>query len=281
MVELGGFDGKLSGLAGKVAVVTGAGRMRSIGRPIALSLARAGVRLVLTGSGRPADQYPEDEQATGWRDIASVADEVRVAGSEALELVSDVTNPDAVAMLVERTRAEFGRVDYVINNAGAARGADRVPVVDLDLSNWHKVMDVNLHGTFYMCRAFGRELVAQGEGGAVINLSSIAGKRFPPNSAAYAASKAGIQALTACMAQEVGRHGIRVNAVCPGIVDTYRMDDLGRDASWQRLIDRLIPLGRAGTGDDVAALVTFLCSDQGSWITGQAYNVDGGTVVQH
>lgn len=210
-----------------------------------------------------------------------MADEIRSVGTEALELVSDVANPEAIDRVVARTKAEFGRVDYVINNAGAARGPDRVPVAELELANWHKVMDVNLHGTFYMCRSFGRELIAQGEGGAIINISSIAGKRFPPNSAAYAASKAAIQALTACMAQEIGRHGVRVNAVCPGIVDTYRMDDLGREASWQQLIDRLIPLGRAGTGDDIASLVTFLCSDQGAWITGQAYNVDGGTVVQH
>lgn len=118
MVELETFDGRPSGLAGKVAVVTGAGRMRSIGRPIALSLARAGTRVVLTGSGRQADQYPEDEQAAGWRDIGSVADEIRAVGSEALELVSGVSNPEAVERLVERTRAEFGRVDFVINNAG-------------------------------------------------------------------------------------------------------------------------------------------------------------------
>lgn len=271
----------MEGLKGKVAVVTGAGRMRSIGRPIATAFARAGVAVVLTGSGRPPERYPDDEKAAGWRDIASVAEEVRAAGAEALELISDVADPQAVEELVGRTLDRFGRVDFIVNNAGAARGTDRVPVVDLSVEDWHRVMDVNLHGTFYMSRAFGRALVEQDEGGAIVNISSIAGKLLPPNTAAYAASKAGIQALTACMAREMGQHNIRVNAICPGVIDTYRMDDIDRGTAWQQLIDTMIPLGRAGSGDDIAAMVLFLCSREGSWITGQAYNVDGGSAVQH
>src|SRR6478609_9590469 len=116
--SLGGFDGK-------VAVVTGAGRMRSIGRPIAVELARAGANVVLTGTGRDPSMYPDDEKAAGWRDIDSVADECRV---------------------LER----FGRVDILVNNAGAARADDRVPVTDLDPVLWHKVIDVNLTGTYLM-----------------------------------------------------------------------------------------------------------------------------------
>ena len=273
-------DRTLTGLNGKVAVVTGAGRMRSIGRPIAVDLAAAGCKVVLTGTGRAPEHYPEDEQTAGWRDIESVAEEVEAAGGEALTLVSDVADADAVALLVQRTLDAFGRVDFVVNNAGAARGADRVPVVDLDPAEWHKVINVNLNGTFYMSRAFGQALIEQGEGGAIINISSIAGKMLPPNTAAYAASKAGIQALSASMSREVGRHGIRVNTICPGIIDTYRMDDVGRGDAWDAML-KMIPLGRAGTGEDIAHMVTFLCSEQGSWITGQAYNVDGGTVVQH
>ena len=270
---------QLTGLEGKVAVVTGAGRMRSIGRPIAVELARAGCDVVVTGSGRPADRYPDDEKAAGWRDVESVADEVRALGRRALPAVSDVSDPAAVDALVEQVISEFGRVDIIINNAGAARGADRVPVVDLDVALWHTVIDVNLNGTFYMSRAFGRRLVDQGWGGSIVNISSVAGKIMGPSTAAYSASKAGIHALTCSMASELGRDKVRVNAVCPGVIDTFRLDDIPRGEPWEALVKRSIPLGRAGSGEDIAWMVVYLCSDQGSWITGQLYTVDGGTVT--
>jgi 3-oxoacyl-[acyl-carrier protein] reductase len=268
----------LTGLDGKVAVVTGAGRMRSIGRPIALELARSGCDVVLTGTGRAPERYPDDEKAAGWRDIESVADEVRALGRRALPVVSDVSDAAAVDELAAKVVRELGQVDFVINNAGAARGEDRVPVIDLAADAWRKVIEVNLNGTFYMSHAFGRILVDQGRGGAIVNISSIGGKMMAARTAAYAASKAGIHALTAAMSQEVGPNGIRVNAVCPGIIDTYRMDDVPRGAAWDGMIAKQVPLGRAGTGDDIAWMVAYLCSDQGSWITGQFYTVDGGTL---
>lgn len=268
----------LTGLEGKVAVVTGAGRMRSIGRPIAVALARAGCDIVLTGTGRDPSRYPDDEKDAGWRDIDSVADEVRAEGRQALPVVSDVTDAASIQHLVARTLEELGRVDIVVNNAGAARGEDRVPIVDLDVAEWQKVIDVNLNGTFLMSKYFGKQLVEAGNGGSIVNISSIAGKVWPANSGAYASSKAGIQALTAAMAAEVGAYGIRVNAICPGIIDTFRMDDLGRGAEWDTMVRARIPLGRAGTGEDVAHQVVYLCSDEGAWITGQSYTVDGGTV---
>jgi NAD(P)-dependent dehydrogenase (short-subunit alcohol dehydrogenase family) len=271
-------DLALTGLEGKVAVVTGAGRMRSIGRPIAVELARAGCDVVLTGTGRPLDQYPDDEKEVGWRDIDAVADEIRALGRRALPVVSDVSDSAAVDALAQRVVDELGRVDIVVNNAGAARGPDRVPVVDLDLDAWHRVIDVNLHGTFYMSRTFGRRLVEQGDGGSIVNISSVAGKMLAARTAAYSASKAAIHALTCAMAQELGPDGVRVNAVCPGIIDTFRMDDVGRGEAWDSMITRMVPLRRAGTGDDIAWMVAFLCSEQGSWITGQLYTVDGGTL---
>jgi 3-oxoacyl-[acyl-carrier protein] reductase len=271
----------LSGLDNKVAVVTGAGRMRSIGRPIAVALARAGCDIVLTGTGRSPDRYPDDEKAAGWRDIDSVADEVRAEGRKAIAVVSNVADLDAVENLANQTLSEFGRVDIVVNNAGAARGEDRKPVIDLDPDLWRTVIDVNLTGSFLMSKVFGRHLVESGNGGSIVNISSIAGKKLSPSTAAYAASKAGLQALTACMAQEVAPAGVRVNAVCPGVIDTSRMDDLGRGEVWEEVIRTLVPMGRAGTGEDIAHIVVYLCSDEGSWVTGQAWNVDGGTVVQH
>ena len=268
----------LTGLDGKVAVVTGAGRMRSIGRPIAVELARAGCDVVLTGTGRAPERYPDDEKAVGWRDIDSVADEVRALGRRALPVVSDVADAGAVDALAEQVVAELGRVDIVVNNAGAARGDDRVPVIDLDVALWRTVIDVNLNGTFYMSRAFGRRIVAQGHGGSIVNISSIGGKMMAARTAAYAASKAGIHALTCAMASELGPDGVRVNAICPGIIDTYRMDDVPRGPAWDDLIERMVPLRRAGSGEDIAWMTVYLCSDQGSWITGQLYTVDGGTV---
>jgi 3-oxoacyl-[acyl-carrier protein] reductase len=126
----------LSGFDGKVAVVTGAGRMRSIGRPIALLLARAGCDVVLTGSGRPAQSFPDDERRAGWRDIDSVADEVRACGRRALGVVSDVRDAQAAEVLATQVRAEFGRVDFLVNNAGSTRGSDRVPALELPLDEW-------------------------------------------------------------------------------------------------------------------------------------------------
>jgi NAD(P)-dependent dehydrogenase (short-subunit alcohol dehydrogenase family) len=271
----------LTGLDDKVAVVSGAGRMRSIGRPIAVALASAGCDVVLTGTGRSKDRYPDDEKAAGWRDIDSVADEVRALGRRALAVVSDVADRSAVEALAAQTMAEFGRVDIVVNNAGAARGDDRVPVIDLDPDLWRTVIDVNLTGSFLMSKIFGRLMVESGAGGSIVNISSIAGKKLSPNTAAYAASKAGLQALSACMAQEVAEARVRVNTICPGLIDTSRMDDLGRGEVWDNVIKQLVPLGRPGTGEDIAHIVVYLCSDEGSWVTGQAWNVDGGTVVQH
>ncbi len=265
-------------LQGKVAIVTGAGRMRSIGRPIAVALARAGANVVITGTGRPPERYPDDEKAAGWRDIDSVADEIRAEGAKALPLVSDIRSETAVEELVERTVAEFGRLDIVVNNAGAARGEDRRPVVDLDYDVWKNVLVTNLDGTFLLSRAAARHLIKQGEGGSIINISSIASKLAPANTAAYAASKAGINALTRSLAMELAPHQIRVNAICPGIIDTFRMDDLGRGEQWEQFIKRMVPLGYPGDGTECAEMVVFLASERGKWITGQAINVDGGTV---
>ena len=267
---------ELTGLEGKVALVTGAGRLRSIGRSIALEMARAGCDVVVTGTGRDPSTFPDDEKAVGWRDIESVAEEIRALGRRALPLVSDVSDLESVRALAETVQRELGRVDFVVNNAGAARAGDRVPIVEIDPAAWIRVIDVNLNGSFYMSHVFGRRLIEQGEGGTIINISSIGGKMMPPNNAAYAASKAGLHALTAAMSGEVGPHGIRVNAICPGIIETSRMDDIPRGEVWDSLIDSVVPLKRCGAPEEIGYMTAFLCSDQGAWISGQLYSVDGG-----
>jgi 3-oxoacyl-[acyl-carrier protein] reductase/meso-butanediol dehydrogenase/(S,S)-butanediol dehydrogenase/diacetyl reductase len=264
-------------LAGKVAIVTGAGRMRSIGRPIAKMLGQAGAVVVITGTGRGPEDYPDDEKAAGWRDIESVAEEVRQLGGRCLTLVSDIRDEAAVEQTIQRTVAEFGRLDIVINNASAARGPDRVPVTEMPYEIWRKVIVTNVDGTFLMSRAAARQLIAQKQGGSIVNISSIASKLAPPNTAAYASSKAAVNALSRSMALELASHRIRVNAVCPGVIDTFRMDDLGRGERWRNFVKIMIPLGYPGDGSECAEFVLFLVSERGKWITGQAINVDGGS----
>lgn len=264
-------------LAGKVAIITGAGRMRSIGRPIAKMLALAGAAVVITGTGRRPEDYPEDEKIAGWRDVDSVADEIRRLGGRCLPVVSDIRDEHAVEELVKRTVAELSRIDIVINNASAARGPDRVPVIEMPYEVWRKVIVTNLDGTFLLARAAARQMIAQGDGGSIVNMSSIASKLAPPNTAAYASSKAAVNALSRSLALELAPHRIRVNALCPGVIDTFRMDDLGRGERWRNFIKTMIPLGYPGDGSECAEMVLFLVTDHGKWITGQAINVDGGS----
>lgn len=271
---------QLSGLEGKTAVVTGAGRRRGIGRSIALELAKAGCDVAITGTGRNPEHFPDDEKAVGWRDIESVADEIRSLGQRALPVVCDVSDLASVEHLAERVDNELGHVDFVVNNAALVPGPeDRVPVTEVDPQRWVQIVDVNLKGTFYMCHVFGRKLIDQRQGGAIVNITSIGGKRMAPNNTAYGSSKAGLHALTAAMSGEVGAHGIRVNAICPGIVDTARMDEVPRGPVWDAMIEAEIPLKRAGLPEEIGYMTVFLCSDQGAWITGQLYSVDGGQVA--
>lgn len=269
---------QLTGLDGRVAVVTGAGRMRSIGRSIAVELARAGCDVVLTGTGRDPESFPEDEKAAGWRDIDSVADEIRVLGRRAVPAVCDISDPDAVDGLLATALDEFGRVDVVVNNAAASRGPDRVPVLELDVDAFDRVMNINLRGTFLMTRAFGRQLVGQGDGGSIINISSIGGKLGGPGTGAYSASKAGVQSLTSTTAKELGKHRVRVNALCPGVTETSRIDDWDSD-TWQTYVSANLPLGRTGEPVEIAHAAVFLASDQAAWVTGQCWNIDGGQLT--
>src|SRR5690606_27899976 len=202
-------------------------------------------------------------------DIESVAEEIRALGRRALAVVSDVSKFEAVEALLARVIGEFGAVDVLVNNAGASRGTDRVPIVDLPIEEWRRVLDTNLHGAFYMSKACAQRMVMQGRGGSIVNISSLASRLLAAETGAYAASKVAVNALSTVMAAELGPYGVRVNAVCPGVIDTSRLDDIGRGEMWAAMLKTFVPLGRAGTGEDIANLVAFLCSDQGAWISGQ------------
>ena len=262
-------------LDGTVAVVTGAGRLRGIGRASAVALAQEGADVVVTGTGRDPARFPEDERAAGWRDVDSTADQVRAEGRRSLPLQCDVTDAHQVQAAVDRTLEEFGRVDILVNNAAFARGPDRVPVVEMDETIFRRVLDVKVAGSFLFSRAVARVLIPQGHGGTIVNLSSVAGRRGNANASAYSAANFAIHGFTQALAHELAPHNIRVNAVCPGITDTFRMDDLGRSDRWEATVAR-IPLQRPCTDEDIGRVVTWLCTPTASLITGQHINIDGG-----
>jgi 3-oxoacyl-[acyl-carrier protein] reductase len=266
-------------LEGKVAIITGAGRLRGIGRATAVALAGEGADIVVTGTGRDPSTFPEDEKSAGWRGIESTAAQVREQGRRCLALTANAAAGADAARVAAAALAEFGRIDILVNNAAVARGADRVPLTELSEDVWRSVLDVKLTGSFLMCRAVLPAMIAKGQGGSIINISSIAGKRGSPNTAAYCAANAGIQGFTQALAMELAPKRIRVNAVCPGLTATARMDDFRRQQDWDAYARRVVPLGRAAEDHELGRFIAWLCGPDASYMTGQSLNFDGGVVT--
>ena len=267
-------------LDGKVAIVTGAGRLRGIGRASAVRLAELGADVVVTGTGRDPLTFPEDEKSIGWKDIESTAQQIRGTGHQALPIVMDVTDDAQVQSMIDKTLSEFGRVDILINNAASAIGRDRAPIVDVPPDVFQWVMDVKVRGTYLCTRAFLKAIPGKGEGGKIVNISSTAGKRGATNTLAYNAANFAVVGMTQSMAKELGPMNINVNCVCPGATETARMDDLQRDGRMARVAQDT-PIGRNGTDEEVGGLIAYLCTEAASWITGQSININGGTVMEH
>ena len=267
-------------LAGKVAIVTGAGRLRGIGRAAALAFAKLGADVVITGTGRNPDNFPPDEKSAGWKDIDSTAEQIRTEGRRALPLIVDVTKPEDVTMMLNKTIEEFGGVDILVNNAAFARVPGIAPILELEQHIFQKVIDVKLVGTYLCSKAVIGHMLARGKGGKIVNISSIAGKTGGATSLSYNSACLALVGMTQSMAQELGPYGINVNCVCPGAVDTSRVDDLGRGEKWLDAISN-IPIGRAGTDDEVGGFIAYLCTNQASWIHGQSINMDGGQMMIH
>jgi len=273
------------GLKGKVAIVTGAGRKLGIGRGIALRLAREGADVAVADICREFEEFPGYGLGM-WEGLKETADEISALGVRGLPVRVDVTDAAQVDEMVRQTVEALGRLDIIVNNAGGAPGP--APVIAMEEAAWNKTMAINATGTFLCSRAAARQMLAQGQGGKIINISSIAGKKGAPFLAAYCAAKAAIIGLTRVMAMELGAANVQVNAVCPGEVDTdltrwgWQLEAGMRGTSYEEVIKAttsLIAAGRLETPQDVADLVAFLASRQSDYITGQAINVDGGIVM--
>ena len=258
-------------LDGKVAIVTGAGRLRGIGSDV-----------VVTGTGRNPETFPGDEKEIGWRDVESVADLIRAEGRRAMPLVVDVTNRLQVEGMIEKTLEEFGRVDILVNNAAYRVGEDRVPIIELDPDVFKSVMDVKVTGTYLCTKAALKPMIDRGEGGKIVNISSIAGKRGSANALAYNGANFAVVGMTQSMARELGRYRINVNCVCPGAVTTHRGDMVKERSgrTWEETAANTT-IGRNGTDDEVGDFVSYLCTEAASWIHGQSINFDGGRVMEH
>jgi len=263
-------------LSGKVAIVTGATRQRGLGRAIAVCLARAGADVAVTGSSVKGSLTAEEVEA-GWRGLPSVVDEIRGLGRRALGVYGDVGNSAEVQRMVGEVVAGLGRIDILVNNAAYPRTRDRVPVQDLDDDLWQRIVEVNLNGAMFCSKYAARQMLKQGQGGSIVSISSGAAIKAPVNFAAYAASKAGMHALTSSLADELGPAGITANVIAPGFLDTSRIDMLREGGRWEKRLST-IPIKRPGTPDEVAELVRYLCGPHARWISGEVFMINGGEV---
>lgn len=278
----------LQGLTGRVALVTGAARPRSIGRATARRLAAEGVRVACVDLAGPHPDYPDHGTATR-ADLDDLVEELRADGAEAVGVRADVTDEDAVRAAVDRITATLGPVSLVANVAGGSgAGFGAAPLLAVPADEFRAVVDLNLTGTFLVARACAERMVEHGEGGRIVNVSSQAGRSGWPLLGAYSAAKAGVVLLTQVMAKEWGPSGITVNAVCPGTVDTDLVNpgrffeelmDATEPGGLQGWVDREIPLGRLQQPEEVAAAIAFLMSDDAAYITGEALNVSGGQTM--
>ncbi len=260
----------MASLRDKVALVTGAGA--GIGAAIALAMAAEGAVVAVA----------DIDEAAARR----TADKAAAAGARTLVVQADCGDVASIDAMVARVASELGRLDVIVNNAGVTRPAW---IMDLTEADWDRIHRVNAKGVFFCLQAAARQMIGQGRGGRIINIASIAGRGFAGTSnAIYAASKGAVISLTKTAAQQLGRHDINVNSICPGVTITDLFERVVEGQARERGktreqmlagIEKPIPIGRANTPEDIAAMAVFLASPGARNVTGQCYNVDGGLIT--
>ncbi|HEY1925450.1 MAG TPA: SDR family oxidoreductase [Candidatus Acidoferrum sp.] len=245
-------------LSGKVALVTGG--TSGIGRDTAVLFARAGAKVVINGR----------REVEGNETVEMI----RAAGGEGLFVKGDVSRGTDVESLVQKTVEKFGRLDVAFNNAGIE--GVWVPIVEQTEEDWDRTIDINLKGTWLCLKYEIRQMLKQGGGGAIVNMSSVAGLMGAPGAATYCASKHGVIALTKTAALEYGKSGIRVNVVCPAVIETAMGDRLFSEPAFNKFVLGLHTLGRFGKPEEIAEGVVWMCSDKAAFMTGQSLVLDGG-----
>ncbi len=244
-------------LAGKIAIVTGGGT--GIGRGCAQAIVDGGGKVMICA-----------------RREEMLVEAARELGENAAWVVADITSDDSVDAAIAATVERFGRLDLAVNSAGTGAAG---PLLDLTTEQFEAAIQTNLTGTFRAMRSQGRAMKQTG-GGSIVNISSIAGTQTHPWMSPYCASKAALNMLTMCAADELGEENIRVNAVQPGVVRTPLAAMLTDNEVSRDEYLRLMPISRIGKPEDVGSLVAFLLSDEASWITGQIVGVNGGQSVR-
>ena len=267
----------------KTVIITGSGRKKGIGEALALRFANEGYNVVVSDIGAAKGKEFAAEHIGNTDEMDEIVAACRATGSQAIAVPCDVRSAADCSNLVQKAVDIFGQIDVLINNAGV--GYLMEAFTEFKEESWDAVLNVNLKGAFLCSQAAARQMIAQSTGGNIINIASQAAKSGFPFAAAYTASKHGLVGLTRSNAVELGKFGIRVNAVCPNHITTGLGDwqnkffaeklGLDYDTYLQGIKDRN-PLGRTGVVEDIAKACVFLASDQASYITGEAMNVSGG-----
>ena len=267
---------------GRVALITGCGKRVGIGASTAHALAASGVMVVVSdvvGTG-VANEHNLAGDHDEWGGLDSLVAEINKGGGRASATLGDVSVEADARRMVDEVLSRYGRLDILVNNAGAPQGADRNDIEDVPVEAWDRVMAINARGAFLMARA-AVPAMRKAHWGRIISVSSKAALRPGPKRATYAASKAALLGFTRSLALDLAPSGITVNAVCPGPIRTSRAISTNRREYGD--VERgfaerakAIPLGRFGSPEEVAAVISFLASDEATFVTGQAIGVDGG-----